>query len=232
MCSSRLRLEICGGEEVRNINELKTTRSRELRRIKWKTIGRAIAAAPTSAPTLMDETFTSAQPGWPNSATSTAYWDSTGYHLVPRVAGQFVAIQAPLANSPANVSITALFRKTGGPPGGGYGVIVRAQGGPLDGTNQGGRYYVFEVGDDGRVGACRREGPDWITLQDWTPSAAVNAGENRIDLQARGSDFTFNVNGTTVAQITDDTLSSGAVGVFTGGDGNQVLLERFVVAGP
>ena len=102
---------------------------------------------------------------------------------------------------------------------------------------------MIELGNGGdRVGGVHQfvddrqwyDGTRFVDLLAWTSSTVVNAGqaENRIDLQARGSDFTFNVNGTTVAQITDDTLSSGAVGVFTGGDGNQVLLERFVVAGP
>jgi hypothetical protein len=71
-------------------------------------------------------------------------------------------------------------------------------------------------------------------LQDWTPSPAVQPGaaENRVEVQARGVQFTFIVNGVQVAQITDATLSSGAVGVFAGGDGNQVLLERFEVTTP
>ena len=193
----------------------------------------ATTAQATPSLALLDERFASGAPGWPNSATSSAYWDSTGYHLVPRVAGQHVAIAAPLGSSLGNVSLTALFRKLSGPTGGGYGVIVRAQNGPFDGTNQGGRFYVFEIGDKGEVGAWRREQTQWVDLLGWTPSAAVNPGiaENRIDVQASGSHFNFSVNGAEVAQINDDALSSGAVGVFTGGDGNNVLLERFEVAG-
>jgi hypothetical protein len=209
------------------------------------TLASTAAAAPTSPPTaaapatpaagptqppLLDETFASGDDGWPNAATSSAFWDTAGYHLVPRNAGQFVAITAPASPIFTNGSVTALFRKLAGPVGGGYGLILRAQA-PLDGSSQGGRYYVFEVGDRGEVGAWRREQNQWIDLQPWLASEAVHAGaaENRLQVQAAGPQFTFSVNDTPVAQVTDSNLTSGAVGVFTGGDGNQVVLERFTV---
>ena len=198
------------------------------------------APSPTSAPTavptiapraVLDESFTTGAPGWPNAADSSAFVDADGYHLVPRVAGQHVAITAPGGTPPGDVVVTALFRKLGGPAGGGSGVIVRAQG-TLNGTSQGGRYYVFEVGDRGEVGAWRRDDDHWVDLQSWTPSSAVQAGtaENRIEVEARGTQFTFKVNDTVVAQVSDTALNAGAVGVFVGGDGNQILLERFSVA--
>jgi hypothetical protein len=195
----------------------------------------ATAAPPTPAPAaspapLTDETFASGPAGWPNAATSTAFWDASGYHLVPRIAGQFAAITAPTPQTFTNGAVSALFRKVAGPDGGGYGLILRAQA-PLDGSNQGGRYYVFEIGDRGEVGAWRREQNQWIDLQPWKSSEAVRSGiaENRLEVRAAGPQFTFSVNDTPVAEISDGTLPSGAVGVFTGGDGNQVLLERFTV---
>jgi hypothetical protein len=186
--------------------------------------------APGVAAPLLDETFASGADGWPNSVTSSAFWDTAGYHLVPRIAAQFVAITAPSSLNLTNGSVTGLFRKLAGPVGGGYGLILRAQG-PLDGSDQGGRYYVFEVGDRGEVGAWRREQDRWVDLQPWQASGAVNAGaaENRLQVTAAGQQFTFSVNGTQVAQVSDGALASGGVGVFTGGDGNQVLLERFTV---
>jgi hypothetical protein len=191
------------------------------------------APSPTAAlRTLLDESFTTGAPGWPNAATSSAWWDSVGYHLEPRLAGKHVAIAAPASSALGDVEVAGVFRKSGGPPGGGYGLILRAQGGPLDGINQGGRYYVFEAGDRGELGAWRREENKWVELVPWTGSSAVHTGdsENRLAVRAAGSQFTFSVNDTPVAQITDDTLPSGVVGVFTGGDGNQVLLERFTLA--
>jgi hypothetical protein len=189
----------------------------------------ATSAAP-AAP-LLDQTFANGANGWPNAVTSTAFWDRTGYHLEPRNPGQFVAITAPSTPLLTNASVTGLFRKLTGRVGGGYGLILRAQE-PLDGADQGGRYYVFEVGDKGEAGVWRREQNEWVPLMDWQPSGAVNPGnaENRLEVRAAGPQFTFTVNDTQVAQISDPTLTSGGVGVFTGGDGNQVVLERFTVA--
>jgi hypothetical protein len=189
-----------------------------------------VTAAPPASVPLVDETFASGAAGWPDAATSAAFWDTAGYHLVPRIAGQYVAITAPTGPPVADGAVTGLFRKLAGPVGGGYGLILRAQA-PLDGSNQGGRYYVFEVGDRGEVGAWRREQDQWVDLLPWKPSDVVHAGaaENRLEVRAAGPQFTFSVNDAPVAQVTDATLPSGAVGVFTGGDGNQVVLERFTV---
>ena len=46
MFSSRLRRVSRGGVDCKNINELKIVFSREVRRMRWKMIGAAIAAAP------------------------------------------------------------------------------------------------------------------------------------------------------------------------------------------
>ena len=194
----------------------------------------ATAAVSTAPRTLLDLGFTTAAPGWPNEPTSSAWWDSLGYHLEPRAAGQHVAIVAPGGVALGDVAVTGLFHKSGGPAGGGYGLILRARDGSLNGTSQGGRYYVFEVGDRGEVGAWRREEDRWVDLLPWTHSEAVLPGSasNRLDVRATGSQFAFSVNDIPVAQLTDDSLPTGAVGVFAGGDGNQVVLERFTVTVP
>jgi hypothetical protein len=73
-----------------------------------------------------------------------------------------------------------------------------------------------------------------VDLLPWTHSDAVLPGgaSNRLDVRATGSQFAFSVNDLPVAQLSDDRLATGAVGVFAGGDGNQVTLERFTVAAP
>ena len=150
---------------------------------------------------------------------------------MPRNASQYVAVTAPNTPPLTNGTVNAVFRKLGGPDGGGYGLILRAQG-ALDGANQLGRFYVFEVGDKGEVGAWRREQNQWIDLVPWQAASAVRPGvaENRLEVRASGPQFTFSVNDAPVAEFSDATLPSGAVGVFTGGDGNEVVLERFTVA--
>jgi hypothetical protein len=185
--------------------------------------------------TLLDERFTGNQRNWPNNPQSTAWFSEDGYRLLARQPGQFVAIGAPIADPLRDVVVTASFRKVGGPSGGGYGVIVRDQGpGPRDGVNQGGRYYVFEVGDRGELGVWRREQQRWIDLVPWTRSEAVRPGgaANDLTVQAIGEHLTFLVNGVQVVSLVDSAFAGGAVGIFVGGDQNDVLVDRFVIRVP
>jgi hypothetical protein len=185
--------------------------------------------------TVLEEDFTTNQRQWPDNPQATAWITDGAYHLFARQPGQFVAIGAPMTESLRDVVVTASFRKVGGPPGGGYGVIVRDQGpGPRDGLNQGGQYYVLEAGDRGEVGIWRREGEHWVELVPWTPSEAVRLGDaaNELRVQAVGQRLIFLVNGTEVANVEDSVLPEGGMGVFVGGDFNEVLLDRFVVQAP
>lgn len=149
-----------------------------------------------------------------------------------RVPGQFVAIRAPL-NSPApDVRLTGVFHKAGGPPGGGYGLVLRDQGpGPRDGRNQLGRFYVAEVGDQGDIGIWRREQDHWVDLVPWTRSATVGIGSatNEVQFQANGHELSLLVNGRMAARVDDAALDVGSLGVFVGGDGNEVIIHRLTV---
>jgi Domain of unknown function (DUF4388) len=194
---------------------------------------------PTLAPeprTLLDETFDDNTRNWPNNPQGTAWITGGTYRIVPRQAGQFVAIGIPAVGEILqDVVINASFRKVGGPAGGGYGIIVRDQGpGPRDGTNQQGRYYVLEVGDKGEVGIWRREGDRWVDLLPWQRADAVKPGSalNELTVRAVGDRLSLSVNGTEVGTRTDSALAVGNVGIFVGGDGNQVALEQISVRTP
>jgi len=134
-----------------------------------------------------------------------------------------------------DVVITARFRKLGGPTGGGYGLIVRDQA-PLarDGVRQDGHYLRPGGGGPGRrrhLAARRRR---WVDLLPWTLSGAVHPGgaANDLEVWATGSRLSLLVNGVLVASRVDDLLPAGGVGVFVGGDWDEVALERLVVRVP
>ena len=153
----------------------------------------------------------------------------------PISAGQFVAVGAPITNVLQDVVVSATFHKVSGPQGGGYGIIVRDQATtPQNGTAQSGRYYVLEAGDKGEVGIWRREGDRWVDLLPWQHSDAVKAGSATNDLTVRaiGTRLSLSVNGTEVATHTDTALTSGGVGLFVGGDGNRVAVDRFTIQTP
>jgi MFS family permease len=198
------------------------------------------AAPPAPTPTaprpqtgpLLDESFVGTQRAWPSDPRGVAWIAPDGYHLAARQPARFVAVGAPGVGPLQNVSVTGSFHKVSGPVGGGYGLIVRDQGGsPRDGQNQRGRFYVFEVGDRGEFGVWRRDEDHWVDLVPWTASAVVQPGTaaNTLAVRAVGEQLLFTVNGVQVASARDGTLAAGAVGLFAGGDGNEVVGERLTV---
>jgi len=192
------------------------------------------AATPSPA-VLLDEDFSNNRMGWPDRNGSAAWLAGGAYRLAAWEPGRFVAVGAPLRTLPNDVVVTARFRKVGGPSGGGYGVIVRDQEpASRDGVRQSGRYYVLEISDRGEIGVWRREEDHWVDLLPWTPSDSVNRGgtSNEVEVLTSGSRLTLLVNGVQVTSQVDDALPGGGVGVFVGGDGNEVALERFVVQAP
>jgi len=195
----------------------------------------AAPVVPPAAGTLLDETFTSNALNWPSSPQGTAWLSAGGYRLIPRGIARFVAVGVPLADVPSDVIVTARFRKLSGPPGGGFGIILRDQGGvPRDGTSQDGHFYVLEVGDKGEIGIWRRDADHWVDLLPWQHSDAVHTGSgtNELTVSAVGDRLTMTVNGTEAATRTDAELPTGGVGLFTGGDGNQVVVDHLSVQTP
>jgi hypothetical protein len=194
-----------------------------------------LTAPPEDTNALMDVRFAGGRPDrWLDNPPYAA-WRDGAYRLLARDSTHFVAVGIPINQVLGDVVVSATFRKTGGPPGGGYGLIVRDQGPePRDGVNQELNAYVLETGDLGEYGVWRRDGDHWVDLVPWTRSAAVRSGGSPNDLLVRavGDQLTFSVNGSVIAVVTDDTFSDGGVGLFVGGDYNDVALDRFNVQLP
>jgi len=187
-------------------------------------------SVPTPVPPLFAHNLATALPGWPNDLRGTAWFDGGEYHLFVRGPGQFVATGVPLARPVSNAKLIAVFHKVAGPAGGGYGLIVRDQGAAAerDGHNQSGAYLVLEIGDRGEVGIWQRDESHWIDIVPWTHSDAVHPdfATNSMTITTEGSRLDFSVNGVVVADLSYDRLpTAGAVGVFAGGDFNEVALE-------
>lgn len=172
---------------------------------------------------------------WPNTSDGPAQLVSGAYVVQTRTPGQFVAIGVPMPQIFEDVTLSATFHKIGGPDGGGFGLILRDQAEtPHDGVDQNGHYYVLEVGDRGEVGIWRREDERWIDLLPWQHASAVNTGSstNEIIARAAGTHLTLSVNGVQVATRDDPTYRAGTVGLYVGGDGNVVSIDRFTVQQP
>jgi hypothetical protein len=188
-----------------------------------------------AAAALFDERFTTNDANWPSTPQGLGQFTGGSYRMATRQTGESATIDAPFARVPADVQVTADFQKLGGPDGGGYGIIVRdQQQGVRDGSSQDGGYYVLEAGDKGEVGIWCRDGDHWVDLVPWQHADAVRPGTapNELTVRAVGNTLSLLVNRTQVAARTDATLANGQVGLFVGGDGNQVAITRFTVQNP
>lgn len=183
------------------------------------------AAAPLH--TLFEDSFEH----WPNQPLAAAWPTDGAYRMFAREPGRFVTARAPVVEVPNDFVATANFHKVGGPPGGGYGLIVRNQAPePGRGTTEPWRFIVFEASDQGQVGVWEREYDHWVAYVPWTASDAVRRDQASNELAVRAIDrqLTFLVNGIQVAQV-DTAIRDGGAGVFVGGDLNEVVLERFLI---
>ena len=90
------------------------------------------------------------------------------------------------------------------------------------------------AGDRGEIGIWRRDGDRWLDLLPWTASGQVRPGGalNDLTVRAIGPHLTFLVNGMETASVEDAALGEGAVGVFVGGDFNDVVLQKLLVQVP
>ena len=93
---------------------------------------------------------------------------------------------------------------------------------------------MFEAGDLGEFGVWRRDGDHWVDLVPWTRSNTVRPGgsPNDLTVSATGTQLTFTINGVHVAALEDDALATGGIGIFAGGDDNEVALDHFSVQLP
>jgi hypothetical protein len=185
---------------------------------------------------MLDEHFDHPRFAWLDEPGGAAWLADGTYHFQTREPGEFVAVGVPGAADLGDVVVSGSFRKTGGPAGGGYGLIVRDHPGPdgRDGASQDGRFYVFEVGDKGELGVWLRDAGRWVDLLPWTASDVVKAGDaaNELTVSAIGDTLSFQVNGIPVASQHDTLLNRGGAAIFVGGDGNQVALDHLTVRIP
>jgi len=185
---------------------------------------------------LLDEHFAAAPDGWPDDPQGPAWFADGAYRLYARQPNRFVAVGVPLPTPVGDAILSAQFRKLGGPAGGGYGLIVRdmTPASDRDGRSQDGQYLVAGVGDRGDIGVWQRDRTHWIDVVPWTHSDVVHQelDSNVLVVTTRGAAVRLEVNGQVVADVTYDGLpSTGNVGIFVGGDLNQVALEWLRIDG-
>lgn len=118
-----------------------------------------------------------------------------------------------------------------GPLDNGYGLLFRA-----DAEN--GDFYLFKVSADGYVWIGRyRNGSEETTIigEHWFESPAVLRGlnvTNKLKVQAESGNLIFYVNDQEVGRVTENTFTTGDVGILVqtlGGGGVRVLFDNLSV---
>lgn len=98
-------------------------------------------------------------------------------------------------------------------------------------------YYIFLVDDANHTyHIAENNQGNWKTYADWNYSSAILPGaENHIEVSARGSQFTFFINGVKVTSITSTAVAAGKVGilasVYNNGDLDTIIFKNFSLQG-
>ncbi len=80
-------------------------------------------------------------------------------------------------------------------------------------------FYRFDISGDGYYLFSKFVDGEWITLVDWTSSEFINTGlgaTNILKVTAFGPNISLSVNGQQLAAVTDDSLTRGNFGFFSG----------------
>ncbi len=127
-----------------------------------------------------------------------------------------------------NIIINADTRVVSATGKGDYGLICRY----VDENN----FYAFEVSEDGYFIIWKQMDGEMITLYDWETSDAIPSnGKMTINAGCIGNHLIMGVNDALLADITDDSFSTGKVGIIVGTleeTGLTVGYDNFVVIKP
>jgi hypothetical protein len=148
---------------------------------------------------------------WSDDSTAGKYVD--GEYRLAVYREDYMAWSYPVQGQEfKDVAIEVDARQVEGSLDSTYGLIVRHQ---VDEEH----YYWFQISGDGYYSVEKKWEGEWILLQEWAASDAINQGldaNNRIRVICYGDRFTFYVNETHLTDLTDDTLRTGVAGLAAG----------------
>lgn len=125
-----------------------------------------------------------------------------------------------LPNLPPAFTLYVDAQRLSGPTDVAYGVVFRYQ----DSKN----YYYFAVRDNKTVSVHIYLNGEWTTLVKSTPAASIEPGEvNYLKVRGEGYNYTFYVNDTIVAKMTDETFKGGSFGLIAELSANQQAVVEF-----
>jgi len=186
-------------------------------------------------PVVMTDAFDDNANNWFVGPTSDSYLTGEVSIADGRYAVDITALKAVFWALPATIKnlsdfyLSAEAEEVTGPTSADYGLSFRTNSAnkyyfAINPTNQDFSFYVLNNGQ-------------WTTILDWTPaSQLVASGRNQIGVLAKGTSFTFFINGEQVDQTDDSSLKTGKVGFALGlanaGDKAVFAFDNFEVRAP
>jgi hypothetical protein len=135
----------------------------------------------------------------------------------------------PTVRNLSNFYLTVEVENKTGPANANYGLAFR--------INSSDKYYFAIAAETQSYSFTVFSNGEWTTLVDWTSASQINtSGSNQIGVLAKGTSFSFFINGEQVDQIDDNTLKTGKVGVglslAKAGDKMELTFDNFEVQAP
>jgi hypothetical protein len=172
-----------------------------------------VISTPTGG-VLLDETFSDSGSGWDTYADNdmeTGYQD--GEFRIAVLQNDITTWTTPTAGQGfADYTVEVDARQVEGPLDSSFGLVVRVQ---PDDEN----LYRFAISADGYYVVDLYQNGQWTTLKDWEASEAIHQGlnaVNRLWVVCDRSKFSFYVNDAHLADLIDNTFSSGQIGLTVG----------------
>src|SRR5262249_26100424 len=157
---------------------------------------------------------------WPSDSNCSGQAD--GYHIKGAADGSLLC--APDLADQSDVSVSVTLKLLSGAQDLYAGIALRR---PSQGNS-----YIFGVSGDGAWTFGKFASGHFTSLTGDTTDAAIHTGlgaTNTLKVTAKGSHFTFTINGTQVGQADDATYSSGKIGLTVGGDMEVVFTDLKIV---
>ncbi|HLW00650.1 MAG TPA: family 16 glycoside hydrolase [Ktedonobacterales bacterium] len=189
-----------------------------------QTGGATSTAAPSPTPTpgevvLFQDSLTSNTNGWANDANeSHCFFKDKSYHVKD---GYYCL--AP-AGSVSDANITVQVKQVAGSLRYAYGIVFRRA--------SPGNWYEFDIDSNSKWVFRAVINNSSSTLVPYTPNTAIKGGLNQVNtlrVQAKGTHFTFYVNGIKVGEAADTMFSSGYSGLSADGADTEVAYNNFQI---
>ncbi|MGC9348357.1 MAG: hypothetical protein ACP5JG_09495 [Anaerolineae bacterium] len=185
----------------------------------WLSMG--VSCAATSPAESWDEDFESAD-AWRLGSDAVADVAVTGGQLQIHVLQPGQVAWASTEQTWADLHVAVDAMQVSGPVDNEYGVLIR-----MDADDH---FYAFSISGDGYARVARFQDGAWSVLgPDWTPVAAIREGmaTNHLEVIAAGNTFEFRVNEQVVAQVGDEALQKGRLGLYAGAFGEADVVVAF-----